>query len=279
MKGLLVSAALGALVVASPAEAQLPISNVPSPSPVTKMARDSRLHRESKAAVTSEPPSAATVIGHNLLLGGANGLLRISSPAGALQIERFTMLGEMISDPTQQCLIDVGGETTIGTKNLGRPDGLERFEADIPACPFEFDILDGAVLVPGQFRACVFKDADCQASPSGLWGPDGASLLTDAKQTVQARTSAEAAMDVNYRTLEAGLSDRSRADALADEQSRFLSDREDICRKYSHEDSHRFCTIRLTEARAAFLKARTDELPKDAAKKPAPRPHRRKPAQ
>jgi hypothetical protein len=194
-----------------------------------------------------------------------------------LQIERFSMLGEVISDPAQQCRIDVVGEAPIAIKNLGHPDGLQRFAADIPACPFEFDVLDGAVLVPRQIQACVFKKADCQANPSGLWGPDAASLVVDAKLKKEARANAEAAMSANYRTLGARLKDQ-RADALVDEQSRFAADREDICRGYLHEASHGFCTIRLTEARAAFLKARIDELPQDVAQKTDIRPHRHKPA-
>jgi uncharacterized protein YecT (DUF1311 family) len=272
----LVSATLFALLVVSPTEAQAPVDAGAESSPTAKIATRIKHHRMPKAPATSAPASVEAVVGRDLLLGGANGLLRFSGQADALQIERFSMVGEVISDPKQECRIDVNGETAIGTKSLGRPDGLLRFEADIPACPFEFDVLDGAVLARPQLQACVFKQADCQASPAGLWGPEGASLPDDAKAKKEARASADAAMNANYQALTARLSDQSKADSLADEQSRFMSDRQETCRTYSHEDLHGFCTIRLTAARAAFLKARLDELPQDVAGKANPKPRRRK---
>lgn len=149
-----------------------------------------------------------------MLLDGVHGVLRFFGQTDALQIQQFSMLGEVISDPAQQCRIDVVGETPIGAKNLGHPDGLQRFATEIPACPFEFDVLDGAVLAARQIQACVFKEADCQANPSGLWGPDGGSLDADAKLKKEARASAEAAMDANYRVLAARLNDQLRANTL-----------------------------------------------------------------
>jgi len=101
----------------------------------------------------------------------------------------------------------------------------------------------------------------------------------DVKAMEQARARAEAAMAANYRALDARLKDRAKADDLLREQNRFPSDRDDICRAYSHENMHNFCAIRLTEARAAFLKARTDELPDVVAKSRGSAPHHRKPPQ
>lgn len=279
MKRPSVATTLCMIFAASPAAAQLALPGAVAPSPARTVEKVPGPSKTPKAAPTYAPPSAASVIGRALLLNGATGLLQFSGRAGALRIDRFTMLGEVISDPTQQCRIDVGGGATIEAKSLGRPDGLLRFEADIPACPFEFDVLDGAVLVPDQLRACIFKEADCQASPSGLWGPAGASLPTDAKPIEHARARAEAAMVANYRALDARLNDRAKADDLAREQNRFLSDREEICRGYSRENAHNFCATRLTEARAAFLKARMDELPEVKGKSAGSAPHHRKPSQ
>jgi hypothetical protein len=267
------------IFAASPAGAQLAPLGAAAPNSAGTVEKVPRPHRAPKAAATYAPPGAATVIGRALLLNGANGLLQFSGRADALRIDRFTMLGEVISDSTQQCRIDVGGGATIETKSLGQPDGLLRFQADIPACPFEFDVLDGAVLVPVQLQGCIFKDADCQANPSGLWGPDGTSLVMDVKLMEQARARAEAAMAANYRALDARLKDRAKADDLAREQNRFFSDRAEMCRDYSHENMHNFCAIRLTEARAALLKARTDELPDVVAKSRGSAPHHRKPPQ
>ena len=245
MKPLSVAAVLYMIFATSPAAAQPAPSGIVAPNPVGTVVKVTRLHKTPSAAATYAPPSVATVIGRALLLNGANGLLQFSGGADDLRIDRFAMIGEVISDSTQQCRIDVVG-ATMETKSVGHPDGLLRFEADIPACPFEFDVLDGAVLVPVQLRACVFKDADCQANPSGLWGPAGNSLTTDAKLIDQARARAEAAMAANYRALDARFKDRTKADDLAREQDRFLSDRADICRAYSHENLHSFCAIRLT---------------------------------
>lgn len=262
----------------SPTAAQLALPGAVAPNPEGTVEKARSPHKAAKSAAIYAPPGAATVIGRTLLLNGANGQLQFSGRPDALRIDRFSMVGEVISDAKQQCRIDVGGGAPIEVKSLGRPDGLLRFSADIPACPFEFDVLDGAVLTPPQLRACVFQAADCQASPSGLWGPSGAALQTTAKPIEHARALAEAAMTANYRALDARLKDRAKADDLARDQARFSSDREDVCRDYSHESAHSFCATRLTEARAAFLKARIDEMPAEVADKgAAPRPHKRKP--
>jgi hypothetical protein len=266
----------------SPAAAQLALPGAVAPSAPGTVEKVHSPRKAVKAAAATAaayaPPGAATVIGRTLLLNGVNGQLQFSGRAEALRIDRFTLVGEVISDPKQQCRIDVGGGTPIDAKSLGRPDGLLRFSADIPACPFEFDVLDGAVLAPPQLRACVFQAADCQASPAGLWGPAGTALQTTAKPLEHTRALAEAAMTANYRALDAKMKDRTKADDLARDQSRFSSDRADVCRDYSHESAHNFCATRLTEARAAFLRARIDEMPAEVAdKSPAPRPHKRKP--
>ena len=129
-----------------------------------------------------------------------------------LRIDKFSLPGEVISDPSRKCLIDIVGDAPIEAKSLGRPDGLARYEAEIPACPFSFDLLDGAVLVPAQNTACVFQAADCQASPGGLWGPDGASLENDAKSIERQRARADAAAARSLRTLQARLKGRPEAD-------------------------------------------------------------------
>ena len=118
----------------------------------------------------------------------------------------------MISDPTQKCRIDIVGEQPIEAKSLGRPDGLARYEAEIPVCTFTFDVVEGAVLVPAQNAACVFKAADCRASPGGLWGPDAASLAAEAKAIAQARTHADDAAARLLKTLAARLKGKPEAD-------------------------------------------------------------------
>lgn len=266
------------IFAASPAAAQLALPGAVTPGPAGAVEKAPSAAKTPKPAAVYAPPTVVAVVGRPLLLNGANGALQFSGSADALRIDRLTLFGEVISDPTQQCRIEVGGGGAIAAKAVGRPDGLLRFAVDIPACPFEFDVLDEAVLVPTQLQACVFKEADCQASPSGLWGPAGAALEPQAKQIERARAHAEAAAAANYRALNARLNDPAKANDLARDQSHFSSDRQDICRDYARESVHGFCATRLTEARAALLRARLDEISKagDPSKKPPAR--KRKPA-
>jgi hypothetical protein len=279
MKRYLAASAL-CMIVAAPALAQLALPSSVAPNPTGTAAKVSNPKKTPRAAAAFAPPGVETVVGRPLSLNGANGVLQLSGAADALKIDRLTLLGEVISDPTRQCRIDVGGDAPIEAKSVGRPDGLMRFSVVIPACPFEFDVLDGAALVPPQLQACIFQQADCQASPSGLWGAAGAALgAAEAKQIEQARARAETALAANYRALAARLNDPAKANDLARDQSRFTSDRQDICRDYARESTHGFCTTRLTEARAAFLKARFDELSPVAEKKPPSSRRKPKPPQ
>ncbi len=145
--------------------------------------------------------SLASAVGQPLKLNGRDGELTLWGRDRALKIAKLTLAGEVISDPTQKCRIDIVGEQPIEAKSLGRPDGLARYEAEIPVCTFTFDVVEGAVLVPAQNAACVFKAADCQASPGGLWGPDAASLADEAKAIAQARAHADDAAARLLKTL------------------------------------------------------------------------------
>ena len=179
-----------------------------APNPAGSAEKVATPKKTPKAVAAYAAPGVQAVVGRALTLNGANGLLQLSGSADALKIDKLTLLGEVISDPTRQCRIDVGGGAPIEAKSVGRPDGLLRFAVDIPACPFEFDVLDGAVLAPPQLRACIFEQADCQASPSGLWGTAASALgAAEAKQIEQARARAEAALSANYRALAARLND------------------------------------------------------------------------
>jgi hypothetical protein len=279
MKSPLAASALCMILAASQASAQLALPGAVEPNSATTVEKAPRPKRPLKPAAPYAAPGVETLVGRPLLLNGANGQLQFSGSADALKIDRLTLLGEVISDPTRQCRIDVGGDAPILTRELGKPDGLLHFAADIPACPFEFDVLDGAVLVPPQLQACIFQQADCQASPSGLWGPAGTTVATDAKLSELAHSRAEAAMAANYRALTARLNDPAKANDLARDQSRFSADRQDICRDYSHESVGNFCATRLTEARAAFLKARFDETSPVADKSQPTAKRKRKPPQ
>ncbi len=208
--------------------------------------------------IDRKAPDAIAVEDRPLLLNGTGGQLRLSrGEGGSLKIDKFTLAGEVVSNPTQKCRIDIVGETPITATSQGAPDGLARYTADIPACPLTFDVLDGAVLVPAQNSACVFQAADCQASPGGLWGPDVAQLEGDAKQFAKDRTSADVGLQEALKILQKH--DKGAAAALAREQNDFAAQRDDTCHDYVGEPKYGYCASRLTAARAALLRKRTED--------------------
>ncbi len=220
-----------------------------------------------KSAKAPAAPSVAGLVGRPLLLNGKSGLLQISGDDKMVTIDKLQLAGEGVSDPSQGCVVDIVGEKPIEATNVGRPDGLERFEADIPACPISFDVLDGAALVPSQITACVFKAADCQTSPGGLWGPDGSSLAGDT--IVKERAQAEKSMAKVLQAIQARAADSPVAANLVRDQTAFAGQRDDACREYVKESLLGYCALRLTEARTALLETRLDEFRAAGAAKAA----------
>ena len=194
------------------------------------------------------------------MLNGGKGLIQVSGHGDTLQIDKLSLAGEGVSDASQRCVVNIVGATPIVATASGRPDGAQRFEADVPACPFAFDVVNGAILVPTQITACVFKAADCQTSPGGLWGPDGTSLTADAAAIGKRRNEAENAMARALHRLEELAKDNPDAAAAVREQSGFPGERDDTCRDYVKEAEHGFCKATVTEARAALLEARIAAL-------------------
>ncbi len=254
---------IGALAVAATscgsARAQLALPGAAVPAARGEPA-DATAPRKSEKPAGDLASGVATVVGRPLRLNGSQGQLLLSGRGKTLRIDKFSLPGEVISNPSQKCLIDIVGDAPIETKTLGRPDGLARYEAEIPACLFSFDLLDGAVLVPAQSAVCVFQAADCQASPGGLWGPDGDKLGGDVKSIERQRARADAAAAHSLRTLQARLKGRPEAEDVAHDESDLAARRDDVCRDYEKEVDHGYCASRMAQARAAFLKARVDAL-------------------
>ncbi len=222
-----------------------------------------------KAVKPSAAAGVASLAGRPLMLNGKSGLLQIAGDDKTATIEKLQLAGESVSDSSQRCVVDIVGENPIQATGVGRPDGLERFEAAVPACPFSFDVLDGAALAPSQITACVFKAADCQTAPGGLWGPDGASLVGDAPKFLKERAEAEKAMAKAVRAVQDRSADSPEAAALIREQNGFAGQRDDICRDYAKESVHGYCALRLTEARTALLETRLGEFTAATASKAA----------
>ena len=230
-----------------------------------------------KNAKAAAAPGVASLVERPLLLNGKTGLFQISGDDKMVTIDKLQLAGEGVSDPSQRCLVDIVGEKPIQATNVGRPDGLERFEADIPACPIAFDVLDGAVLVPPQITACVFKAADCQTSPGGLWGPDGSSLVDDAATVAKERAQAEKAMGKVLQGIQALAQDTPAAANLMQDQTAFAGQRDETCRDYLKESVHGFCALQLTEARTALLETRLAEFRAQGAKAKSDKAKKTKP--
>jgi len=214
-----------------------------------------------KGAKAGSAQGIEGLAGRSLLLNGKAGLMQISGDGKTATIDKLELSGETVSDPSQRCVVNIVGEKPILATSVGRPDGLERFQADVSACPIAFDVLDGAVLVPSQITACVFKAADCRISPGGLWGPDGASLVGDAASIVKERAEAEKAMAKIVRAIEARAKESPQAADLVRDQNGFAGQRDEICHDYAKESIHGYCALRVTQARTALLQARLDALP------------------
>jgi hypothetical protein len=218
-----------------------------------------------KAAKTAESkprtaPGVKTIDRRPLMLNGKAGLIQISGSGKTLEVDKLQLPGESVSDPSQRCIVEIVGEKPIEATSEGRPDGLDRYDVDVPACPFTFDVVDGAVLVPSQITACVFKAADCQTGPGGLWGPDGAELAKDAAAIGKRRNEAEKAMARAVHAIDERAKNNPDAASLLHDQSAFAGARDDACRDYLDESAHGFCAASLTEARAALLDARLAAL-------------------
>ena len=256
------------------AQAQLDLSGAVRPS--QPGAASAEPARPPKAPVETRKPdkadknavdfsvSLASAVGQRLKLNGRDGELTLWGRDRALKITKLTLAGEVISDPTRKCQIDIVTEPPIEAKSLGRPDGLARFEAEIPVCTFTFDVLEGAALVPAQNAACVFTAADCRASPGGLWGPDATSVAAEAKAIAQARTRADDAATRLMKALAARLKGKPEAEDVERDESDLVTRGQETCRDYAKDSEHGFCASRMAQVRAAWLKARADKLTHDA---------------
>lgn len=265
--------ASGLALVAAPAGAQVALpgasSTAPSGADASSPKPKAAKHKPAKAKKSAEAGLAGveSIDGRPLMLNGGAGLLQISRKGDVVEIDKLSLAGEGVSDPSQKCVVNIVGEKPIVATGSGRPDGLERFEAEVPACPFAFEAVGGAALVPPQITACVFKAADCQTSPSGLWGPDGATLESDSAAIGKRRSDAEDAMAKALRALQARASDNPEAAEVVRDQAGFAGQRDDTCRDYVKEPAHGFCAASVTAARAALLEARLQALSGDKAEK------------
>lgn len=198
-------------------------------------------------------PGPAALAGRTLVLDGGGSQIVFAPADKSAAVAKLTLAGEKISNSSETCRLEVSPAPGPPT-SLGRPDGLDRFRVEVPACPMIFDVLDGAILVPNTQATCDFTAADCRVRTTGLWGPTPGELGPDrVKSLERARGAAEAAVRSNYKALVASTKDRPTIMGFARDQAQFSSSRSETCRDYADEGRHGYCATKFTEARAAFL--------------------------
>lgn len=231
---------------------------------------------------TPRPPSmpAIRVAGEEAILGRT---LRRNGGLGEATFEKtatghglkLNVQGFQSENLTEPCAVSFG-ETPVPVTAMGRPAGVPRYKLEAAACPIVFDVLDGAFLVVEPTQPCLVEAAQCRIDPRGLWGPDSRTLPPRAKEIETARGAAERAVREGYRALTAK-ADAVDQRSIAREQAGFSAERELICRDFQREGQIGFCGARITEARAASIRARLGitDAPKPAAR---PRPAMPRPA-
>lgn len=211
---------------------------------------------------THKPPDESAIAGLDLVHDGRSGLMAFGlGPGKALEIKSLSLDGEQISRPGSLCRVDVVADAPIEPTAAGRRRGLLLYEVGIEACPFIFEVLDGAVLVTRGPQACEFAAADCRVDPTGLWGPRGDSMgEKDIAQLEKARAQSETNMRANFRALLSSAGkDKQAVKEIAAEQAGFSSERAMICADYEREEVHGFCALKITQARVFDLQAQFEE--------------------
>ena len=250
-------ALMGCFLTPLPAVAQMQLPGAVNPSargtldspPVSGSSRGSGLPNLSQ-------PSEDSILSRELRLNGSQGLIAFDQKAKVLRITRLTLPGHQISKPQEACRVDVSGGPFV-LRSAGFYDGLKRFQSDILSCPISVDVLDGAVSVAVQGGLCTFEQADCIASPAGVWGPPGTAFgANEIKAIEKSRSVSDGHVQAYFRALLGQTKDKKLVRDLAADQAGFSAKRDEICRDYVREDQHGFCSLRITEARALSLSAK-----------------------
>lgn len=261
----LVGAPVIALLV-TPAAAQLALPGAVAPTPEGAIATPAQKAKKKYAdgeggaalgpAIIPKAPSEETIVGKTLTLDGARSTIEFSRAGADLQVAKLSLKGDRLSRSGEVCNVDVAGMPLRLTLR-DNDTGLRRYQIDFPACEFTFDVLDGAILVTHEGKACELKEADCHTDPAGLWGM-GATEFDPKKATdmLGARARVEKTVRNDFRVLyDRNKKENALRRFLVREQAGFSSWREEVCRSYVQESEYGYCALRLTEARAIALGA------------------------
>jgi len=255
------------MAASSPADAQLALPGAVAPTPegtVTSPAAKPRKKRVNSGemgeargpAIMPKAPSEDTIIGKSLKLDGTASAVEFARAGADLQVTKLTLSGDRLSRSGEECRVDVAG-MPLKLSPRGSGSGLRRYQIDFPACSFTFDVLEGAILVTNEGKACEIKEADCRADPEGLWGLSEAEFdPKKASDMLGARARVEKTVRGNFRALyDRNKKDKPVRSFVVREQAGFSSWREEVCRSYAKESEFGYCALRLTEARAIALGA------------------------
>lgn len=254
--------ALAALLAApGAAQAQLQLPGAFAPAPAGTVVGPAAQPKKPKspgagaAAPAARVPADEAVLGRTLALNGRSGGLEFRKDGKALVVARLKLAGDQIGKPGEACEVDVGGPLEL--KAEGRPAGANRYAVALPACPFAFDILNGAALAVTDGKVCEFKAADCRVDPAGLWGQPASEIGPQrSKEIERERYRAEQGLRAQFRAWIAGAGkDSALVSRIAREQAAFSSKREELCRSYARETQHGYCALMATEARSLAVAA------------------------
>ncbi|MGA8170844.1 MAG: hypothetical protein WB816_08445 [Methylocystis sp.] len=246
--------------------------------PGHKRAHVSRGDKEDEGAagpaIAPKPPSDDTIVGKTLYQDGSRSIVEFQNLTGETRLSRLTLIGDRMSRSGDSCRVEVTPTPLKLTSREG-DEGVRRYQVEFPACPFSFDVLDGAILVTNEGGACEIKAADCRVDPSGLWGEKDFDEKRS-KQMLGARARVEKTMRADFKLLYVkNKKDKPLRKLLVRVQAGFSSHREEICRNYLQEADYGYCALRVTEARALTLGTQLAEGVKRPADLPLEEPRKR----
>jgi hypothetical protein len=207
-------------------------------------------------AIMPKAPAEDAIVGKALKRDGVGSAIEFSRAGAELQVAKLTLVGDDLRRSGESCRVEVAG-APLKLAARESDTGLRRYQIAFPACPFTFSVLDGAILVTNEGRACELKEAGCRADPEGLWGM-GADEIDPKKgeEMLGARARVEKTVRNTFRELyDRNKKEKPIRNYLVKEQAGFSSWREEVCRSYAREPDFGYCALRLTEARAIALGA------------------------
>ena len=113
-------------------------------------------------AIMPKAPAEDAIVGKIIKRDGEGSAIEFSRAGADLQVAKLTLVGDDLRRSGEACRVEVTG-TPLKLTARQSDTGLRRYQIAFPACAFTFDVLDGAILVTNEGKACELKDAGCHA--------------------------------------------------------------------------------------------------------------------